>query len=169
MIPAATLLTLVALVLAACGGSDDDPAPAPAPTEEPGTPSEPDTAGADPADVRVIDAWSTALRDGDVNAAAAFFAIPSIAENGPTLRLESRADARLFNATLPCGAVLVGAESQGDFTTATFELTERPGPGSCGPGTGGEAQTAFVIEDGKIVEWRRVAAGGPQPAPGEAV
>ncbi len=109
------------------------------------------------------------LRKGDVDAAAEFFAIPSIAENGPTVRITNREQARLFNASLPCGAVLIGAESQGEFTTATFRLTERPGPGVCGDGVGGEAQTAFVIEDGEIAEWRRVGIGGPQPAPGEAV
>ena len=52
------------------------------------------------------------------------------------------------------------AETQGQFTTATFRLTERPGPGICGPGTGEAAKTSFVIRDGKIVEWRRVGAGG---------
>ena len=41
-------------------------------------------------------------------------------------------------------------------SVATFRLTERPGPGVCGQGTGETAQTAFVIEDGEIVEWRRV-------------
>lgn len=158
MIPAA-LLTLIALFTAACGDSNDDSA----------TTQEPDTANADPGDVEVIDAWSTALREGDVEAAAEFFAIPSTAENGPTVRLTSRADVRLFNASLPCGAILVSASSQGEFTTATFELTERPGPGSCGAGTGEEAQTAFVIEHAKIVEWRRVALQGPEPAPGETV
>jgi hypothetical protein len=161
MVPA-VLLSLSALLLFACGGGDDDPATTPPPPEDP-------TAGANPADVKVIDAWVTTLRKGDVNAAAEFFAIPSIAENGPTVRITNRAQARLFNASLPCGAVLVSAESQGAFTTATFRLTERPGPGVCGDGVGEEAQTAFVIEGGQIVEWRRVAIGGPQAVPGEAV
>ena len=127
------------------------------------------TGDADPEDVRVIEAWSDALREGDVDAAAGYFATPSVAENGPLLRIRNRRDARLFNRSLPCGATLLRAESEGDFTTATFELSERPGPGTCGPGAGGEAQTAFVIEDGKITEWRRVALGGDEPVPGEAV
>jgi hypothetical protein len=50
----------------------------------------------------------------------------------------------------------------GETVTATFRLTERPGPGSCGEGTGELAQTAFEIEDGKIAEWRRVGDGTPQ-------
>ena len=40
---------------------------------------------ADPGDVQVIDGWVTALRHGDVDAAAGYFAIPSVAENGPVL------------------------------------------------------------------------------------
>jgi hypothetical protein len=119
--------------------------------------------GAEEADVRVIDAWARTLKRGDVDGAADYFAIPSVAENGPQLlRITEPAAARLFNASLPCGAVLTKAVDEGDFTVATFRLTERPGPGSCGDGTGNDAQTAFVIKDGKIVEWRRVGIGGPQ-------
>jgi hypothetical protein len=132
-----------------------------APSDAPGVPGD-----GDPADVRVIQAWSDTLRAGDVQGAAGFFAVPSVAENGPQLlRIRTHGDARLFNASLPCGAILRRAEGEGDFTTATFELTERPGPGACGPGTG---ETAFVIEDGEIAEWRRVAVV-PESAPGEAI
>ena len=168
----ATLAAVCLLALSGCDGGDAD-GPGPATTGQStgaGGENAPEVAGgAEPGDVRVIDAWSDALRKGDVDAAAGYFAIPSVAENGPLLRLRDRDDVRLFNASLPCGAVLVRAESQGDFTTATFRLTERPGPGVCGQGAGQEAETAFVIEDGKIAEWRRVAIGGAQPAPGEAI
>lgn len=174
MTPRAASTTVVLLSLIAvtgCGGGDDRPSASPATGQSaPTEPAPPDVTGdANPADVRVIDAWSDALREGDVDAAAAYFAIPSVAENGPLLRIRSEDDARLFNASLPCGAILVRAESEGDFTTATFELTERPGPGACGPGTGGRAETAFVIENGKITEWRRVAIGGAEGAPSETV
>jgi hypothetical protein len=126
------------------------------------------TGDADPGDVRVIDDWATALRRGDVDAAARYFAIPSVAENDPLLiNIRNLDDARRFNESLPCGARLVRAETQGQFTTATFRLTERPGPGFCGSGTGEAAQTSFVIRGGKIVEWRRVGTGGE--APGRAV
>jgi hypothetical protein len=111
----------------------------------------------------------TALHRGDVDAAARYFAIPSVAENGPLLlQIENLDDARRFNESLPCGARLMRAETQGQFTTATFRLTERLGPGTCGPGTGGTAKTSFVIRDGKIVEWRRVDAG-VDAAPGRAI
>ena len=123
---------------------------------------------ADPEAVEVISAWSEALRGGDIDAAAELFAIPSVAENGPILgRIDSAQDARVFNQSLPCGGRPIRAQTEGEFTTATFRLTERPGPGSCGPGTGQTAKTAFVIRDGKIVEWRRVGVGQPT-APGQA-
>jgi hypothetical protein len=125
---------------------------------------------ANPADVRVIDGWVTALRHGQVGAAADYFAIPSVAENGPVLlHIRSLRDARRFNQSLPCGARLVRAETAGQFTTATFRLTERPGPGACGPGAGETAKTSFVIRDGKIAQWRRVGAGaGGRPAPSQS-
>jgi limonene-1,2-epoxide hydrolase len=149
---------LIGIALAGCGGGGG--------SESGG---EPKIAGdADPGDVRVIDAWVTTLRRGDVEAAARYFAIPSVAENPPLLlHIRNLDDARRFNESLPCGARLVRAETQGQFTTATFRLTERPGPGTCGPGTGGAAKTSFVIRDGKIVEWRRVDAG--DEAPGRAI
>ena len=145
---------LCVLVLGACGGGDgsDDEGKIPG--------------GADPAEAQVIAEWATTLSEGDVDGAARYFAIPSVAENGPTLiHIRDLDDARLFNATLPCGAELVRAEPEGDFVVATFRLTERPGPGTCGEGTGGSAQTAFVIEDGRIAEWRRVGIDGSEQAP----
>lgn len=127
-------------------------------------PPEAATAGADAADVQVIDDWARALTAGDIDAAAALFETPSVAENGITLEIETTEQAEIFNASLPCGAKLVEAETEGDFTTATFRLTERPGPGRCGQGAGNTAQTSFVIEDGKILEWRRVGLPGGQPS-----
>ncbi|MGH2989296.1 MAG: hypothetical protein ACRDMA_05430 [Solirubrobacterales bacterium] len=157
----AAVLAITALT--GCGEGDDGGAEGAPP--EAGAPS--DVAGdADPEAVKVISAWSEALRRGDIDAAADLFAIPSVAENGPILvRIDSEQKARLFNQSLPCGGRLIRAEGTGELTTATFRLTERPGPGSCGDGTGETAKTAFVIRDGEIVEWRRVGEGQPT-APG---
>jgi hypothetical protein len=113
---------------------------------------------------KVIRAWADTLRKGDVGGAAGFFALPSVVANGtPPIVLHTRADARLFNRSLPCGARVLRTSSSGRFTTATFRLTERPGPGSCGDGTGLTARTTFVIGGGKIREWRRVATN-PVPS-----
>lgn len=143
---------LLAVALGAgCGGDEGG---------DPGIPG-----GADDDDVRVIEEWSTALREGDVEAAADYFALPAIAQNGtPPLELESREAVVAFNAALPCGAELIRAEPRGRYTVATFELTERPGEGTCGPGVGTEARTAFVIRDGEIAAWIRAADELPPPS-----
>ena len=145
----------VTLALAGCGGGGEDltirgiSGPAAVPGD------------ADPGDVRVIDGWVTTLADGDVDGAADYFAIPSVTQNGGVVfRIDSVSDAVTFNGSLPCGARLVRAVATRDRTTATFVLTERPGPGVCGAGTGQKARTTFEIADGKIVRWRRVGPGG---------
>jgi hypothetical protein len=153
------LFATAALLAAGCGGgsgggSGDNGAAVPG--------------GADSADVEVIGHWVDALRAGDVEKAASYFAVPSLVENGtPPLKLDTRAKALLFNRSLPCGAKLIRATSAGRFTTATFKLTDRPG-GGCGPGVGQTARTTFVIEDGKITEWHRVS-DQPEPAPGRVI
>jgi hypothetical protein len=112
-------------------------------------------------DVEVIRTWAEELTESDIEAAAEFFAIPSQAENGLTYDIETKEDAEFFNESLPCGATLEETSVEGKFITATFELTDRPGVGPC-PGSGNLAQTSFVIEDGAIVEWRRVALPSQQ-------
>jgi len=143
------------LALSSCGGDDGS-----------STASEPEGATEGPqADVEVIREWSEALTEGDIDAAAGYFAIPSVAENGILIEIESADDARLFNESLPCGAELESTKAEGEFITATFRLTTRPGVGVC-PGDGATAETSFVIEDGAIVEWRRVAVPAPE-SPGQ--
>ncbi len=104
----------------------------------------------------MIDGWAKTLSAGDAEGAAGYFAVPSVVANGTApVTLRSHADVVTFNRSLPCGAKLVSTRKQGRFIAATFRLTERPG-GSCGTGAGEMASTAFVISDGKIVQWRRV-------------
>jgi hypothetical protein len=130
------------LALAGCGGGDDE-------SSVPG--------GADADAVEVIKEWADELRAGDVEAAADRFEIPATVQNGtPPVQLTDRSEVVGFNESLPCGAKLTEAISSGRFTVATFELTERPGPGECGSGVGETAKTAFVIHEGHISEWRRV-------------
>lgn len=143
---------VLALPLASCGVDGEVTVTA---TPEETAPA--DVAGdADQADVEVIDQWARALAAGDVDGAAELFAIPSVAQNGLIYPIEDIDDARRFNASLPCGGELVEAQSRGRFVFATFRLIERPGAGACGDGTGETATTAFVIENGRIAEWRRV-------------
>jgi len=149
------IAAIALLTQAGCGGSSSNE------TSVPG--------GADSDSVQVIKDWADDLRAGDISAAADHFEIPSVVQNGtPPILLANRNQVIQFNRSLPCGAELTKAEQRGRFTVATFRLTERPGPGKCGAGVGETAQTAFVIDDGHIRQWRRVALappGGAPPAP----
>jgi hypothetical protein len=140
------------LAIAACG---DEPtkfgSPAPRPEATPR---------------QVIRAWANTLRSGDTEGAAAYFGLPSLVSNGtPPIVLRSRSEVRRFNESLPCGAVLERTYRQGRYTAAVFRLTERPGRGRCGTGTGASARTAFIVRGGKIREWRRLAEPEAPPAP----
>ena len=143
----AALTALSVVAFAGCGSSSKD-------SSVPG--------GADADAVEVIQGWADELRSGDVAAASERFALPAVVQNGTLpLRLTERRQIETFNQSLPCGAKLTQAISSGKYTIATFELTERPGPGECAGGVGETAKTAFVIHDGHITEWRRVVDTEP--------
>ena len=117
-----------------------------------------------PAAVAVIRGWSDALRRGDVNGAARYFAIPSVMINGTdaggsalVIPIGTSAEAIQANASLPCGARLLSADQRGRYVNALFRLTGRPGFGGsdCGTGAGQTARTNFVIAGGRIIEWIR--------------
>jgi hypothetical protein len=119
--------------------------------------------------VAVIRGWADALRRGDVARANAYFRVPArVSNGGPPLELRSMTAVDVFNRSLPCGARLVSARLRPDgFVLATFRLTERPGPGECGTGTGELARTLFDVERGKIVQWlRAVDPVEPSEGPG---
>jgi hypothetical protein len=135
---------------------------------------------ADPAAVKVIEGWSSALRHGDVRAAAGFFALPSTLINGIdgngqplVLNIRTSDQALAANTTLPCGARFISADQRGRYVNALFRLTGRPGPGGSSCGGGQTARTNFLIARGHIVDWIRAPDdprdnGGqtaPQPAP----
>jgi hypothetical protein len=160
-------MLLAAAAIAGCGSDGDADGSAFAPR-----------AGDTPDGVSVIEDWSRALSAGDLEEAATFWKVPSIASNGtPPLALASDEDVLAFNQALPCGADLLDTETdeESGLILATFELTERTGAGAgCGPGVGSEARTLFEIEDGKISVWRRApdppgGDGGAPPADGGIV
>lgn len=146
-------LLMAGAAVSACGGGGAEPVT---------TTRDPTAAvvapGVSRAAVTVVHRWADTLRRGDVAAAARFFALPSLVANGgPPARLRTAAAIRRFNRSLPCGARLVRADRAGHgFVIATFELTERPGAGTCGAGAGATARTAFRVRDGRIVDWLRV-------------
>ena len=143
----AVLPALVALVVAGCGGGDGTTGTTTATASSP-----------DPAGVAVVRRWADTLRRGDVAGAARFFAVPAVVANGgPPIRLLTRPEVRFFNETLPCGAQVVSARrARAGFLVVTFALTERPGSGTCGAGTGRFARTAIRVRRGLITDWVRV-------------
>ena len=156
-------LAALLLGLAGCGGGGDADAGGsdrartpPRPSETPADVTTPDEVDQDA--VRVVRAWADTLRSGDVRGAARYFAIPSLVSNGTSpIKLESRVATRFFNRSLPCGAELIDTEpAPHGFLIATFRLTERPGRGKCGTGTGETARTAFRVRDAHITDWLRV-------------
>ena len=163
--PLAILLPAVALLAGGCfGGDEKRAAGGPAWTGRrpgmSGVPSPESTPEAGAEDV--IRDWADTLRRGDVEGAAEYFAVPATVANGtPPLRLKTRAEVEFFNRTLPCGAQVIATEAAPHgFVIATFRLTERPGKGRCGTGTGATARTALLVRDGHITDWLRVPGGG---------
>jgi hypothetical protein len=154
--PIAAVLAILAAALAVLlivrgsSSSDSDE------TEIPG--------GADPELVQVVVDWAQAESSGDSAAAAAYFALPSFAQNGYTFHIETFGQARKFNASLPCGAVVEEATEEGRYIVVTFRLGDKANSNDCGAGAGQTARTAFLIEHGKIVEWRRVPDEQPTPS-----
>lgn len=168
-------LLVLALGAAACGGSDDDARfdlKTPGVDRNPAQPAPSATPAPRPARVdadadRVIRRWADTLRRGDVRGAARWFALPSlVSNNSPPIRLTTRADVRAFNRSLTCGAEVTATEpAVKGYVMATLRLTERPGAGRCGAGTGETARAAFLVKRDKIVEWVRMPVPPPDAAP----
>jgi len=153
-----TALVLGALLtaLGGCGGGDKTQPSTP--TVSQSTPAPVVAPGVSRDAANIVRRWADTLRRGDVAAAAKFFAVPSfVANGGPPAHLTTHAAIIDFNRSLPCGARLVRADrAHHGFVIATFVLTERPGPGTCGSGTGATARTAFRVKNGLITDWLRV-------------
>jgi len=165
----AWIAALLALGVGACGSGGDDPSRPPDRVIE-GSPAKRPADRPSSAEVAVIRGWADALRAGHVTEASRFFAVPALVSNpAPLLRLPSRAAVMAFNRGLPCGARLVDTErGERALVIATFRLTERPGQGRCGTGTGALARTAFLIRGRRIVQWLRVADPPGQAPPAQS-
>jgi hypothetical protein len=180
------MLSAFLLVLAGCGGGGGSSRATATPTtsqrQSPPTTSQPQRppaardpsalpAGvprsadgpADAAATRTIRGWTNALRAGQIDRAAGFWANPAKVQNGtPVITLRTSDDVLLFNDSLSCGAVLTHTGAARGYTIATFRLTERPG-GQCGSGVGQRARTAIRVRGGRIVEWYRLPETQPAP------
>jgi hypothetical protein len=176
-------LLALALTFAACGAAEPDrlslrtpgantgdPNFVPLPTTTPTPSATPTpTATAKPKrkskpvtkdEKQVIKGWSEELRHGHVTAAARYFSLPTlISDSSPGwLVLETLHAVKQFNRGLPCGAKLISTRRSRlvtRFVVGTFRLTERPGPGKCGDGTGHKLSVAFVVRRHHITRWVR--------------
>ena len=157
------IASLIALGLAGCGGMSDaerfsltTPGSDDVLVREIEGSAKPPPKKPTRAELKVIRGWADALRNGRMERAASFFALPSHVHDGINqLDLPDRGAVRKFNRALPCGAQLLEAvRGEGWFVRATFKLTERIGPRPR-PCTGvGEVEVAvFLIEKRHIVQW----------------
>lgn len=133
---AGLLLATLAVLVAGCGGSH-------------------------PSTQSVVRAWSQALNAEDNKGAADLFAPGAEVVQGPNVtHLRTHAEAEAWNSALPCSGRIVSIKTNGDTTSATFILGDRPKRKCDGPG---QRATAIVrVRKGKIVLWHQTSTA---PAP----
>jgi len=120
--------------------------------------------GDDPSPESVVRAWSEALNTGDDEAAADLFAPGAeVIQGDARARLQTRADAVLFNRSLPCSGRIVRVQSDEDGVTATFLLGDRPQSACDAPGV--EVRAFFRVADGKITLWHQLPGSSADPGP----
>lgn len=161
-----------AVLMTGCGGGADDPAPPDRGATPPSSSTEDDRlrealripprvplrgeGEAPEADAEVVRRWMAELSRGQVERAAARFALPArFANLGPAAVLRSRREALAVTAALPCGALVTKTRAAAGYVVYEAQLTDRPG-GSCGQGVGGKVAGAILVRDGKIAEWWRL-------------
>ena len=76
----------------------------------------------------MLEGWAAAVRQGDPDRAARYFAVPAIVAQSMTVELQTREQVRKFNDELPCGAKLLEVQHDGRYVVGTFRLTERARP-----------------------------------------
>ena len=117
-----------------------------------------------PSPESVVRAWSQELNQGDNQAAAKLFAPGAeVVQAGTTLRLDTHAQAVAWNAGLPCSGRIVSIKANGNTTTATFVLGDRPEHKCDGPGR--RATAIFRVRKGKIVLWHQTSTASAPTGP----
>jgi hypothetical protein len=131
--------------------------------------------GVTASEVTVIKGWADALRNGQPQRAAAFWAHPSAMVNGTdskgqltAIRIDSEHDALLADETLSCGATLRATIRNGAYVRALFALSIRTGAGASTSGCSGPASVDFLVRDKHIVRWLRAPVSSGTPEGSEA-
>ena len=108
--------------------------------------------------------WAAALRAGRVQAAAGYFHLPSLFDDGAgPVEIRSLTEAESVNGSLTCASQVISAFDQGRFINVLFRLTTRAGQGAV---CGGTARVVFLIRDGQIVDWLRAPSRPGDPGTG---
>jgi len=145
--PALLLALVAAFLLAACDSDDSRSAAKPDPQ------------------AREVRDWIEDLNRGDYGDAAKHFAPNALVDQGIPFRLKTPKAARLFNATLPCQAEVVGVEHEGERLLVSFRLRTGPG-GPCQ----GIVKVRFSFEGMRFSEFLQLPGEGDEPPlPGESV
>ena len=112
--------------------------------------------GGDPSAESVVRAWSEAINADDSAGAARLFADGArVVQGGDVRRLDSFAEARAWNASLPCAGRIVRLAERGDTVRVTFVLGRRRRQTAC-DAPGERAQALFRVRDGRIVLWHQL-------------
>jgi hypothetical protein len=109
---------------------------------------------------------ATALRAGHLQAAAGYFHLPSLFDDGAgeAVEIHTLLEAETVDSSLSCGSQVISAFDQGRFINVLFRLTTRAGQGAgCGSGVGQTARVLFLIRGGQIVEWLRAPSRPGDP------
>jgi hypothetical protein len=109
----------------------------------------------------VLNGWAKAVREGRIADATSYFALPAIVSQPSTgpVEIRTKAIAKKFNDSFPCGAKLLAAHPDGRYIVGTFILTTVPGRTCTTPKA--LVKVGFVFGDRKrpnrFTEWWRVA------------
>ena len=83
----------------------------------------------------VVRAWSEAVNTDDNEGAARLFAEGArVVQGNEVRRLETFAEARSWNSSLPCSGRILSLTAREDTVRVTFVLGERPNRNCDGPG-----------------------------------
>ncbi len=112
-----------------------------------------------PGPAAVVRAWTAALNRSDNEAGARLFARNAVVvQNGLRLVLSTHELALLWMQGVPCSGRIVRITVTKNIADAVFVLGPRKGITCDAPGI--KARAAFVVRNGRIVQWTQLPVNG---------